>query len=326
MKVISLEKYGPPGVLQLREVQKPIPRDNEVLVKVYATTVTSGDVKARSGTPFFVRFTTGLMKPKKTIIGMELAGEVESVGKHVERFKRGDQVFASTYEESSGSYAEYVCIPEDRIIAKKPANTTFEEAAAIPAGGNTALHFMRKGNVQAGQKVLIYGASGSVGTYAVQLAKHFGAEVTGVCSTRNLELVRSIGADHVIDYTKEDFTESGEAYDVIFDTVGKSSYSGSIRSLKEGGTYLMAFFGISHLVGSMTGKRGRNVIVAEGAAERAENLDYLRELVEAGKIRPVIDRRYPLERIAEAHEYVEKGHKVGNVVITLEHDAPLEAR
>ena len=319
MKAIICNQYGSPDVLKLKEVEKPTPRDNELLIKVYATTVTAGDVKYRSGVPLFARLITGLLKPKKQIIGMELSGEIESNGKDVTLFQKGDQVFASTYDESSGSYAEYVCIPEDRIVAIKPGNLSYEEAAAVPIGGNTASHFLRIPSIKEGQKVLIYGASGSVGTYAVQLAKHYGAEVTGVCSARNVELVKSLGADYVIDYTSEDFSENGEKYDVIFDTVGKSDYTKCVGSLKENGFYLLAFFGLSHLINSAKGTKDKTVIVGEEAVESSENLVYLRGLIEDGKIRPVIDKIYSLDQIGEAHGYAETGHKAGNVVIKMDH-------
>ena len=321
MKAIVCTKYGPPDVLQVREVEKPVPRDNEILVKVHATTVTTGDCRIRSFTLarwFWLpgRIMYGFTKPRKEIPGNELSGEIESVGKDVKRFKKGDQVFGISWGTSfQGATAEYKCLPEDGMIAIRPANMTDEEAAALPVGGLTALHFLRKGNIQNGQKVLIYGASGSVGTFAVQLARYFGAQVTGVCSTTNIEMVRSLGADIVIDYTKEDFTKNGHTYDVIFDTVSKTSFSHCKNSLNQRGRYLTTDWPL--LQALWTSMAGSKRVIIGIAGQNLEDLIFLKELFEAGEIRSVIDRRYTLEQTAEAHRYVDKGHKKGNVVITI---------
>ena len=324
MKAVVYTEYGPPEVLQLKQVEKPVPRDNEVLVKVYATTATAGDCEIRRfDMPVLfwlpVRLYMGLIKPRIQILGQELAGVVESVGKNVKEFSKGDQVFAPT-DARFGAYAEYKCVPSTSALALKPANMTYEEAAAVPVGGLNALHFLRKANIQRGQKVLIYGSTGSIGTFAVQLARYFGAQVTAVCSTTNIDLVKSLGADMVIDYTKEDFSKNGESYDVIVETVGKSSFSRGIKSLKKNGVYLLANPGLSQtLRGLWTSMTSSKKVVIALASYRTEDLEFLKELIEAGKIKSVIDRHYPLEQAAEAHKYVEKGHKKGNIVITLEH-------
>jgi NADPH:quinone reductase-like Zn-dependent oxidoreductase len=325
MKAILHTRFGPPDELQLAEVEKPVPKDNEVLIKIHATTVTTSDCNARNFTfvtkVFYLpaRLFFGVFRPRVKILGIDLAGEIEAVGKDVKRFKAGDQVFGSP-GMAFGAHAEYTCVPEDGVLAIKPANITWEEAACVFLGGHTALFFLRDmGRIRAGQKILINGASGGVGTFAVQLAKSFGAEVTGVCSTTNLEMVKSLGADKVIDYTKEDFTQSGQTYDLIFDVVGKLSFSHCKGSLKPEGIFLACLMGLTELVQILwTSITGGKKVKGGVAAERVEDLVFLKELIEAGKLTPVIDRCYPLEQTAEAFRYVEKGHKKGNVVIVVE--------
>ena len=319
MKAAVYARYGPPEVLRIVEVEKPVPFESEVLIRVCATTVSSGDSRLRRADPFVVRLVNGPTQPKRwPILGAELAGIVEAVGPTVTRFKEGDEVFGSTGMEM-GANAEYKCLSQDGVLALKPANLSFEEAAAIPFGALASLHFLRAGNVGAGKKVLIYGASGSLGVYAVQLAKHFGAEVTGVCSTANLELVTSLGADKTIDYTQEDFSGSGETYDAIFDTTGKSPFTASVRSLKDDGVYLRSVH-ISPgplLRGLWTSMTTRKKVIGGVASESAEDIEFLKTLIESGVLQPVIDRRYRLEQIVEAHRYVDTGHKKGSVVVTL---------
>ena len=326
MKAILHTKYGPTDELQLKEIDIPVPSDNEVLIKIHATTVTSTDCNVRNFTfvPGIFQlparlFMFGVFKPRINILGIDLAGVIEAVGKDVKRFKEGDQVFG-TPGMTFGAHAEYTCVPEDAVLTIKPANMAWEEAAPIFLGASTALFYLRdKGNIQAGHKILIYGASGAIGTYAVQLAKYFGAEVTGVCSTTNLEMVKSLGADKVIDYTQEDYTRSGETYDLILDTVGKTSFSRCRKSLKQKGIFLPVVMDLTELVQilwtSMTdGKKVKGGV----AGESVEDLNFFKELIEAEKLKPVIDRCYPLEKTAEAFRYVEKGHKKGNVVITVD--------
>jgi NADPH:quinone reductase-like Zn-dependent oxidoreductase len=323
MKAVIWTNYGPPDVLQLREVSKPVPKDDEVLVKVYATTVTAGDNELRSlkGPKLLMllmRFYVGLREPKRiTVLGQELAGEIESVGKGVTRFRKGDPVFAWTGLRL-GAYAEYTCLPEDGLLAIKPSNMTYEEAATLPVGGLEAVHLIRKANLHSGEKVLINGAGGCIGTFAVQLARYYGAEVTAVDSTGKLEMLRSIGADQVMDYTQEDFAKSGETYDVIYDVIGKSSFSRSVSALKQNGRYLLGNPGVFQRIrGSWASlSDGKKVLLWE-ADRNPEDIIFLIQLIEAGKVKSVIDQRFPIEQVAEAHRYVETGQKKGNVVIVV---------
>jgi NADPH:quinone reductase-like Zn-dependent oxidoreductase len=316
------EKYGPPEVLHLKEIEKPAPKDREVLIKVRATTVTAGDWRARTlnmpgGFGPFGRLVFGILRPRQPILGCELAGDIEAVGKDVRRFKVGDPVFAFT-AVAMGCHAEYKCFPEDGRLALKPPGLSYEEAAALSSGGTTALNFFKKANLQSGEKVLINGASGGVGTAAVQLARFFGADVTAVCSAGNAELVRSLGAAKVIDYTKEDFTGNGETYDVIVDTAGTAPFSRSKVSLKDGGRLLRVLGGLADLfLAPWVSLTTRQKMIAGPASSRPEDLRFLSELAQTGKFRPVIDRRYPFEQLAEAHRYVDSGRKKGNVVITM---------
>jgi NADPH:quinone reductase-like Zn-dependent oxidoreductase len=326
MKAIVCTKFGPPDVLQLQEVAKPAPKDHEVLIRIYATTVTAADCELRGlKVPLAfrlpLRIYLGRIRPGPMILGQELAGEIEAVGKAVTRFRKGDQVFGWSGLRL-GAYAEYTCLPEDGVLAIKPSNMTYEEAAVLPVGGLDAVYFLRKGTIQSGNKVLINGAGGSIGTFAVQLARYFGADVTAVDSTGKLDMLRSIGADQVIDYTQEDFTKSGESYDVIFDVVGKSSFTRSVRSLTPNGRYLFGNARLSQQIRGqwMSRRSSKQVILwkARAASEYTEDFKFLTELIEAGKIQAVIDRCYPLEQMAEAHRYVDTGQKKGNVVITVD--------
>ena len=325
MKAIVYTKYGPPDVLQLKEVDKPTPTDNEVLIKIHSAIVTKGDCELRSPKIpnliwLIVRIFFGLTRPRKKILGGYLAGEIEAVGKDVKQFRKGDQVFASTGARF-GAYAEYVCLPGTYAMAIKPSTITYEEAASIPLGLE-GLHFLRKGNIKSGEKVLVNGAGGSMGTFAVQIAKYFGAELTGVDSTGKLDMLRSIGSDHVIDYTQEDFTKNGKTYDIIFDLLCKNSISRSVRSLKQNGRYLLVNpNGLSQMIrGLWTSVISSKKVISQFASHKIEDLIFLKELIEKGKIKLIIDRSYPLEQIVEAHRYVETGHKKGNVVITLKHN------
>ena len=330
MKAIVYHEYGPPEVLKLEEIAKPSPKDNEIMIRVYATSVNIGDIWARNfkaisprefsmPLPLWLpaRMYFGFTKPKINILGSEFAGKVDTVGKDVKRFKKGDEVFGYRGQKM-GANAEYLCMPEDGLVTNKPTNMTYEEAAAVPYGALTALNLLRKVDIQPGQSVLIHGASGGIGSAAVQLAKYFGATVTGVCATPRLEFVKALGADQVVDYTKEDFTQNGETYDLIFDILGKSSFSRCKNSLKQNGRYLLASFKMAQLFQMLwTSMVGDKKVICALSSENQKDLVFIQELVEAGKIKSIIDRSFLPEQAAEAHRYIEKGHKKASVVITI---------
>jgi len=317
MKAVELTKYGAPEFLQMKEVEKPSPKENEILIKIHASSVSSGDARMRRADPFIIRLIFGFKRPRKPILGVVVAGEIEAIGKKVSNYKVGDQVFGSS-GMSFGAHAEYVSVPENAVLAMKPSNMSYEEAASIPFGATASMHFLRIANIQPGQKVLIYGASGALGTMAVQLAKNSGAELSAVCSTGNVDLMKSLGADHVIDYTQEDFTQNGEKYDVVFDTVGKSPLRKALKSLNESGYLLLASAGIGTMIGtSVKSLFIKKKIVSGVIKETVKDMNFFKQLIEKGSLKAVIDRTYPLDQIAEAHAYVDKGHKKGNVIISM---------
>ncbi|MFT5668097.1 MAG: 2-desacetyl-2-hydroxyethyl bacteriochlorophyllide A dehydrogenase [Vicingaceae bacterium] len=319
MKAAIVTIYGKPEVLQLREVEKPSPKEDQILLKIHTSSVTSGDARIRRADPYAIRLIFGFKRPRKSILGVVVAGEVESVGSKVSKFKVGDKVFGTT-GMSFGAHAQYQCISEEGTLAVIPENMSYEDAAAIPFGGTAALHFLRKGNVSKGQKVLIFGASGALGTAAIQLAKERGAEVTAVCSGKNAEMVAELGADIVIDYTKEDFTENGEMYDVIFDTIGKSSFAKGMKSLTKKGTMLLASADMGLMIrGGLTSMFGNKKVISGVIKETADDMKFFKKLIEAGKLKAVVDKVYPLEEIARAHTHVDGGHKKGNVIISMNH-------
>jgi len=317
MKAIELSKYGAPEFLQMNEVEKPSPKDNEILIKIHASSVSSGDARMRRADPFIIRLIFGFKRPRKPILGVVVAGEIEAIGTSVSKYKIGDQVFGSS-GMNFGAHAQYVAVPKDAVLALKPSNMTYEEAASIPFGATASMHFLRIANIQQGQKVLIYGASGALGSMAVQLANNFGAEITAVCSTANVEMMKSLGADHVIDYTKEDFTKNGKKYDVVFDTVGKCSIRKALKSLNDNGQLLLASAGIGTMIGGSIRSMFINKKIVSGVIkETVKDMNFFKQLIEKGSLKAVIDRTYPLEQIAEAHAYVDKGHKKGNVIIAI---------
>lgn len=317
MKAAVYTNYGAPEVLQIKNIAKPSPKDNELLIKIHATAATSGDCRLRKADPFAVRFFFGLFKPGKPVLGGVLSGTVEAIGKDVQGFKVGDSVFGSTTMDF-GAYAEYICLPETGALAIKPANLSHEEAAALPFGGATAFQFLQKANIQPGQKVLIYGASGAIGTAAVQIAKYLGAEVTGVCGPSNVDMVRSIGADKVLDYTKTDFSKNGGQYDVVYETVNKAPVSACVAALKKGGTLILGAAMLTEMLqGTWASMTGGVKMLAGPVVPKAEGAAFMKKLAEAGKLKAVIDRTYPLSQIAEAHGHVDKGHKKGNVVVVV---------